>query len=258
MTLPMVDPTTDDAFLARRLLRLSGTFNARDVGGYVTPAGPVGWGRLLRADSLDALDDESRLLLAELGVRTVVDLRREQERTERPDALAGLDVTTVHVSIMSGALPTELAAAPSLAEVYATMVASSGTALAAAVSALAEPDALPAIVHCTAGKDRTGVVVALVLALVGVDEADIVADYEISGGCLGEAFVLRLTGATAPDPLDAAAVAAMTDLLGSPPELIREVLATMRSTHGGVLEYLLAHGMDPSAPARLREALIVR
>ena len=246
LTLPDLPDLPD---LAARLLPLSGVFNARDIGGYETPAGPIAWGRLFRTAGLDLLDDDDRALLAERAIRTVVDLRRDDERTERPSALGALSVSVVHVSITSGA-PADFTEIPDLDTVYRSMVASSGPALAAAVTALAEPGALPAIVHCTAGKDRTGVVIALVLALAGVADETIVADYAVSASLLGEAFAQRLAEA------DADAVERLAPLLGSPPELIGSVLAEIRATHGDVERFLVHHGMSPDVPARLRLALV--
>lgn len=238
--------TTD---LADRLLPLSGAFNARDVGGYDTPAGPIAWGRLFRTAGLDLLDDADRALLAERAVRTVLDLRRDDERTERPSALGDLPVSVVHISISSGA-PADFTEIPDLDTVYRDMVQSSGPALAAAITALAEPDALPAIVHCTAGKDRTGVVVAFVLSLLGVADETIVADYSVSASLLGDAFADRLAG------VDADALERLSPLLGSPPELIGSVLAEVREAHGDVERFLVHHGMSPDVTARLRRALV--
>lgn len=239
----------DSLDLPSRLLPLSGAFNSRDIGGYDTPLGPVAWGRLFRTAGLDLLDDADRAALAERGVRTVLDLRRDEERTERPSALDGLDVATVHISITSGA-PADFTVIPDLETIYREMVESAGPALAAAVSALAEPGALPALVHCTAGKDRTGVVVALVLSLVGVDDEVIAADYSLSADLLGEAFVQRLAGA------DSHVLAMMSPLLGSPPELITSVLEQIRSAHGDVEQFLVANGMAADVPSRLRLALV--
>lgn len=239
----------DHPDLPDRLLPLTGAFNARDVGGYDTPTGPIAWGRLFRTAGLDLLDDADRAVLAERGVRTVLDLRRDDERLERPSALDGLDVALLHVSVTSGA-PADFTEMPDLATVYGDMVATSGPALAAAVSVLAEPGALPAIVHCTAGKDRTGVVVALVLSLAGVDDDVVVADYAVSAGLLGEAFAERLTGA------DPQLVESLAPLLGSPPELIRTVLSNIRATYGDVEAFLVQHGMAPDVPDRLRRALL--
>jgi protein-tyrosine phosphatase len=179
----------------------------------------------------------------------VLDLRRDDERIERPSALGDLPVSVVHISISSGA-PADFTEIPDLDTVYREMVRCSGPALAAAVTALAEPEALPAIVHCTAGKDRTGLVVAFVLVLLGVDDDTVIADYSASASLLGHAFADRLAG------VDAEALERLAPLLGSPPELISAVLAEIRDTHGDVERFLVHHGMSEDVPGRLRRALV--
>lgn len=233
-----------------RLLTLGSVFNARDIGGYRTPRGPIAWRRVLRAACLDGLDDDAHRFLAELGLRTVLDLRRDEERVERPNALGTLDVRTMHISIRPGALRPDPLDIPTLAEIYDDMAETSSPMIGAALTALAEPDALPAIVHCTAGKDRTGLVIACLLAIAGVSDDDIIADYAASGDLLGEAFA-----ATLPPVDDDDTAAAMLALLASPPEMIRSVLERMRTAHGSVEGHLIHHGMDPSVPERLRAAL---
>ena len=233
-----------------RALPIGGAFNARDIGGYDTPAGPIAWRRLMRSGGLDAIDDADRAVLAELGVRTVLDLRRDEELETRPNQLGELNVRTIRVSITPGSLTSEPDAMPTLTDIYTAIVESSGPALAEAINVLAEPAALPAWVHCTAGKDRTGVVVALVLALVGVDDQVIIEDYAVSEALLGTAFVERLSAGN-PDIAEIA-----SDLLASPPALIASVLEQIRASHGGVAEFLVHHGMDPAAPDRLRAALV--
>ncbi|MFT3854673.1 MAG: tyrosine-protein phosphatase [Ilumatobacteraceae bacterium] len=235
--------------LHERLLPLRGVFNARDIGGYATPRGRIGWGRVIRTAGLDCLDDAGRGMLAQLGVRTVVDLRREDERVERPNALGTLEVATVHVSIGSAA-PAAEREVITLEEAYLRIVTDAGAALATAVGELARPGALPAIIHCTAGKDRTGIVVAFLLALLGVDDEVIAADYAVSENLLGDPFVERIGGD------DPEILARLLPLLGSPPAMIRWVFEQVRTSHGGVEDYLVAHGLDPAAPDRLRVALL--
>ncbi|MCU1488819.1 MAG: protein tyrosine/serine phosphatase, partial [Acidimicrobiaceae bacterium] len=171
----------NEELLARRL-PLKGTYNVREIGGYATRDGStVGWGLLLRGDALHRVDDAGRGTLAEFGLRTSVDLREHAEREEMPDQL-GPDVRLVHVPLFSYGIESEEFAAnrqtfESLDDVYQHVVADRGAALAAAMSELARPGALPAIVHCTGGKDRTGILVALLLETLGVPDEVIAADF---------------------------------------------------------------------------------
>ncbi|MFV0259857.1 MAG: tyrosine-protein phosphatase [Acidimicrobiales bacterium] len=248
MTLPF-DPS--------RLLRLDGTFNTRDLGGIPLAGGTLGRGRVLRSDGLHGLSDADRSLLADLGLRTVVDLRSAEEQAERPSALAGLDAELVSLPVFAGRMEPKPGETRTLRNAYATMIEACAAPLVEAVETLARPGALPALVHCTAGKDRTGVVVALTLDLLGVADELIIGDYAVSAGFLGPAFVAHV-GLDRPAGADGGNdEATMADMLSSPPELIRDTLNDVRRRYGSVEQYLLDHGLDAGTPDRLRAALPV-
>ena len=157
-------------------LPLAGIKNARDIGGMRTDSGAVVRPlRLLRSARLNNATDADRAWLASIGLRTVVDLRQPFEIAAWPDALGELAVERVNVA---PSLDSE--GSGTFFELYLAWLDHSGAAFADAVHALARPGALPALVHCTAGKDRTGVLTALVLDVLGVGEKAIVADYLLS------------------------------------------------------------------------------
>jgi protein-tyrosine phosphatase len=235
-----------------RRIALPGTVNMRDIGGYPTSdGGTVRWRTLLRSDALSRLDDTGRAALAGFGVRTVVDLRTSEEAENAPSALDGASARVFHVPLLRAedfdGLP------PELAEVYRRMVDNRGEALARAIGTLATADALPGLVHCSAGKDRTGLVVALVLDLLGVPDEIIAADYATSAENLDTeaarvlSQIQAITGGYRVD----------LGLLGSPPELIIEALARVRGHAGSVPGYLVRHGLPRDAIEGLRRALVV-
>ncbi|TQS46016.1 tyrosine-protein phosphatase [Cryptosporangium phraense] len=235
---------------ATRRLPLPGTYNVRDAGGYATAdGGTVRTGLLIRADGLAGLDDEGRATLADLGVRTVIDLREGAEVEIAADALGDLPVTYRHLPAFAGLDARERP--KSLADAYNLMVDQCGDALAGIVGALAEPGALPAVVHCTAGKDRTGTVIAIVHALLGVSPTDIETDYAMTAENLSTGFADKIRATM---PAGEHTDAMLKDMLDCPPELIRATLARI----GNVEEYLVAHGLDRAAVARLREELVAR
>jgi protein-tyrosine phosphatase len=237
-----------------RHLRLPGTFNVREAGGYpIADGGRLRTGLLIRADGLAALEDAGRQTLAELGVRTVIDLREDSEVEAAPDALGDLPIEHLRIpafaGLPAGRYPTDLT------DTYHLLVDECGDELAAVVGALARPGALPAIVHCTAGKDRTGVVIALVHALLGVSAADIEADYAATAAYLSTGFVDRIRAAMPPGHLTDAM---LTAALACPPELIRATLARIDEKAGGVENYLLGHGLSAEDIKALRTALVER
>jgi protein-tyrosine phosphatase len=143
-----------------------------------------------------------------------------------------------------------------LAYIYDLILDTRGDRLTAAVLALAEPGALPAIVHCSAGKDRTGLTIMMVLDLLGVPDEVIAADYSLTAELLGEealAALRRLTAATTPG----GPATLPPDLLACPPELILAALARVRANHGSARGYLRAHGATDEALDALTEALLV-
>lgn len=269
----------------RRGLPLPGTINLRDVGGYPAADGrTVRWRTLLRSGALRGLDGRGRAVLAQIGLRTVVDLREDAEVEHDPDALGRLPATHRRVPIFT--LPAAAQAAVGrvadgdgagesaavgaaagmaavraagadgdLASVFDFAVDQRGSRLTAAVVALAAPGALPAIVHCSAGKDRTGLVVALVLDLAGVPTEVIAEDFALTSYFLRDeaaAAVLRMSARTS---ADGAAVAPA--MLASPPELILRALDRIHAGFGDTRSYLLAHGATAHALDRLVDALLV-
>jgi protein-tyrosine phosphatase len=232
-----------------RRIDLPGLYNLRDLGGYPTADGELPWRTLLRSDALHQLDAVGLAGLLALGLRTIVDLRTHVEAEIAPTPLDLLAARHAHVSILGGdlqALPLELDA------IYGYVVRQCGGAIADAIRPLCAPQAFPALVHCSAGKDRTGIVIAMVLAVLGVPDDVIAADYALSGGYLDPSRTAAIgqlqAGTGLGDQLTG-------ELLSSPPRLIRDVLDAARAGHGSVDGYLCAHGLRPADLAALRAAL---
>jgi protein-tyrosine phosphatase len=238
-----------------RLLRLGGTYNVRDVGGYPVAAGGVTrWRTLLRSDCLHRLDAEGRAVLAELGLRTIIDLRDEVEMRAEPNALDGIDARTVHRPVALHSVARRTASGwEGLAGLYLNLVAQRGDRLTAAIAVLCEPGAFPALVHCTAGKDRTGVTVALLLSAIGVADDVVAEDFRLSADCLTPDYAaeinerLRLVGRP---PVDE------TRSRAADPSWIEAVLTMVREGYGGASPYLLAHGLPVERLEALRLALV--
>lgn len=233
-----------------RRIELPGLMNLRDVGGYPAGGGVLRWRALLRSDGLHRLDAGDAAVLAGIGLRTIVDLRTPAETQIAPSMLDGLAARLAHVPVLTGDLS---ALDPELESIYRHLIAECGAAIAAAVSELCAPAALPALVHCSAGKDRTGIVVALVLAALGVPDEVIAADYALSARYL--------------DPERTPAIRQLQDstglgdalrlrLLASPPDLILSALDRARTMSGSAGGYLLDHGLSSAELARLRSALL--
>lgn len=236
-----------------RHIPLPGTLNCRDVGGYpVAGGGAIAWRTLLRSDALHGLDTAAAIL-GELGLRTVLDLRTSVETQIAPSPLDGFaesGTRTTHISLIGvdlAALP------PDLGDIYEYLVDHRGSAIGAAIQSLSRPGALPALVHCTAGKDRTGIVVAFALAAVGVPDRIIAADYALSSLYLDPVHTPAIGRVRVSSGMGDRLTAA---LMASPPGLILRVLARARQHAGTVRGYLLDQGVSAGDLDTLRAALV--
>jgi protein-tyrosine phosphatase len=237
-----------------RHLAVPGTLNFRDVGGYPVIGGRVtAWRRLLRSDGLHRLGPDAQAALAALRLRTVLDLRTSEETQIAPsplEELAGHGALTMHISLIGDdldALPDELG------EIYDYVVDRQAAAIAAAVRSLARPGGMPALVHCAAGKDRTGIVVAFALSAVGVPDQVVAADYALSSLYLDPRHTPTIGRVQEGTGLGNRLTAA---LLASPPELIVRALDRARRQNGSIAGYLTAHGVPHAELAALRSALV--
>ncbi|MDL9978497.1 tyrosine-protein phosphatase [Microbacterium sp. ASV49] len=235
---------------------IPGTWNFRPAGATVDVA-ILAPGRLFRSDAIDALGDIGRAELVSLGVTTVVDLRSAEEVAAHPDDIAGSAMDGLTVPIFTGSAADYASLDPSafgLATVYGIMTSRSGDTIAAALRAVAgAPGA--SLVHCTAGKDRTGVVVALALTVAGATRDEIAADYAQSEGFLAGEWADRFRvraqvyGWTIePGPAEELA-------FRSPESAIRGILAELEERHGSIDAYLDEIGFDESDRAALRTTL---
>jgi protein-tyrosine phosphatase len=234
-----------------RHVRLEGCFNVRDLGGYRTEGGAVVQpGRLYRADGPHALTDRYGVALRSLGLVSILDLRTADEAATRGCFSTALDRVAVFRLPMTDVLPDvdELATWSDPTEValrYREMLEQGSDAVCEALAILTDPRVYPAMVHCSAGKDHTGILAALVLGTVGVPDETIVADYALSGPAMVR-FVEFLER-TYPDARDRLARAAPA-MLAAEPAAMRGLLDGLRSDFGSVEGYLAHLGMAPAVP----------
>ncbi|MFC8598476.1 tyrosine-protein phosphatase [Isoptericola sp. NPDC057191] len=231
--------------LADRLVRLDGTVNLRDLGGYRTTDGSwVAMGEAYRSDALDRLSDDDLDALEGLDVRTVVDLRTDSERTTAPDRVpAGARYEVADVigggSATIPDLSTPEAAAQMMVDGERAMV-SSDTGRAAYTSLFdAVTDDGAVLFHCTAGKDRTGWAAAALLTTAGVPHDVVEDDYLASNDYRAEANAAALAA------MPAAQAAIYRPLLDVRPEYLAAGFDEVRDEYrsfGGYLRQGLGLG----------------
>ncbi|KMS56659.1 hypothetical protein V474_15530 [Novosphingobium barchaimii LL02] len=247
-----------------RILTLEGAHNFRHVAGWRTVDGrTVAPGRLYRASSLHGLTDTDHDILAPLGIAHVVDLRSRAEREAFPsrwttppatvwtgaEGSANADLT--RMMRLDNVGPSDVRAA--MSKVYADFTQDLAEALTGLFSALLTQKAQGAVlIHCAAGKDRTGFVTAMLLRALGVIEDDVRADYLLTNATYDRAF-----GAFARHhrlaELDAGIPGAARLMLGAHAEYLTSADEALLERWGSFEHYLAAAcGLNDTGRARLQ------
>lgn len=255
--------------------RVDGLFNFRDTGGMPLAAGGVSrQGVLFRSDALNALTPDGLDAVAATDIGVIVDFRTPEERTAAPDRLpTDREYRVVQLSILEGAMadlakqalsdgaaatPEQLAqvaaSVPSLGDMYVGMLqhgAPQFAEVAKLIAASNDDTASAVLVHCTAGKDRTGVATALMLDAAGVDRAAVIADYASSeehlAGPWADGMLHMITSFGLPITPQLRELAT-----GTPPAAIEQALAWVDANHGGAAAYLQSGGLSDGELAALR------
>jgi protein-tyrosine phosphatase len=226
-----------------RHLRVPGTRNLRDVGGY--PAGPgrqTRWRTLFRTDSLHRLPDRSIDRLIDLGINQVIDLRWPHELVTAPSAFEAHPAVTYRSIPLLEDDPTPYAG---LVGTYRHILDVRTSQLVEVVRALLEPRGTPAIIGCAAGKDRTGVAIGLLLSAVGVPPVVIADDYHLSAALFAR-------------PVDDEHIVdwrANPVTLECPPEHMLAALDHLERQHGGARALLRSGGLSDADLEALVERL---
>jgi len=236
-----------------RALAWDACLNVRDLGGLTTVDGRrVRRGALVRSDQLCRLSDGGRAALVAHGVRTVIDLRTPAEVERDPDPIwheHGVDY--VLVPQQDEQFWGSIDPARTRSERDSLVIDQRAEHIVAMVRALAGAAPGGVLIHCLAGKDRTGIAVALLLGLAGVSEADIAADYTLSMANLAAELAAAL--AAAPDDEARSRIERGYD---AREETMLATLAHLRTRHGGAKAYLMRAGLSDADTRRVRARLL--
>lgn len=226
-----------------RHLPLAGTRNVRDVGGYPATGGRrMRWRTLLRSDELTRLPDGTHDALVDLGLRQVIDLRWPEELVVSPNTFDGSSVVRYTSIPLLADDPTPHAG---LAGMYRHVLDARAPQLADVVRALLAEDGLPAVIGCAAGKDRTGVTIALLLDVCGVPRDVIIEDYALSAAF----FASPVAHMELDDWRHGSLV------VDSPPEFMDSALEHLDTEHGGARSLLRDQGISDAGLDQLVELL---
>ena len=248
-----------------RWLPVEGCANFRDLGGYRNAQGQtVHWRRLYRSDALQEMTaSAAQYTMNELGVGLVVDLRNSDEaQRDGRGPLADLDVEYRHFPFLEGrGIPpfTGGDVVERLSSTYQWVLNNSGTLVAEAVSTISDSvagsagsagsEACGAVFHCSAGKDRTGIVAALILEVLGVDPQTITADYLLTNEVI-EGVLRRIKAMENNNTVTVQSLSAQ-------PAAFQRFRDTLQGDYGGAEAYLRGHGVSAETLESLRRHLLV-
>lgn len=245
-----------------RRVPFEGAGNFRDLGGYPTKAGgQTRWGLVYRSDGLQNMTETDLRHYEALGVRVVYDLRRDDERERLPNRVPSIGLCIMTPAYEAGVGPLDRLNVADreggerlLREMYHNMLVHSGRVIGTMFGGLSSPAGMPAVFHCHAGKDRTGLVAALLLELLGVERQVVLDDYELTARFRlrehqTESFQRMLDSGMAPE--------AAAGMLGAPRWAMAETLAQLDDDFGGIEPYLRDRAaLDQQTIDRLRRLLI--
>ena len=251
-----------------RLVALEGALNWRDLGGYPTADGRVTkWDRIYRSDGLDQLTDTDLDVVAALGIKLVIDFRVDREVDENPSRLADhptlrcqrlpiggdeVEGKSILDTIRAGELKTYTI--EEMAATYERLLEEFASTFGEVVAHAADPANHPMVFHCTAGKDRTGLMAMLLLGALGVSDDDIVTDYELTTQYRSNKRLAVLGPELEKVGVDLETV---RPFLTAQAPVMAATVAKLESDHGSIEAFLLGHaGVAPATLDQLRAQLL--
>lgn len=251
--------------VAERRVSLEGSLNFRDLGGYHTADGrQVRWGRVFRSDALDRLTDEDLTVIDGMGLRLICDLRGDAEAQDRASRITAPQHPRFNIKdeVVTGRMirqriesgETEGLNLDLMMGSYRRLLDGFAPQFGAVLRLLAEEDNLPALFHCTAGKDRTGMTAAMLLTLLGVPHETIRQDYALTNGFVAP-FMEMVRSRVEAVGIDFEPLRA---IFGAPLPLIDAAFDHLEATYGGVRAYLQDQaGVDETVIAALQANLLM-
>ncbi|MGC1503978.1 MAG: tyrosine-protein phosphatase [Sulfitobacter sp.] len=241
-----------------RHIAIEGAYNIRDLGGYKTSRGTsIPSRRFLRADCLHRLEPGGTDHLVGEGLRCVIDLRTGTEVAQAPSLFKGLAaVDYVNLPLFDDLSPATLARAGAayqhpLVPFYTAALDTRGDAVRDILTSIARVPEGAVLFNCTAGKDRTGIIAALLLGVAGVSEADIIEDYVLTEQMIPDLVDEFLSISRA----NGGNVARYATLLESPADTMAQMLSHISLQYGSVQDYVLQTGVGRADLLCLQERL---
>lgn len=228
---------------SQRRYNLENIVNCRDLGGYPSRYGVTQFGRFIRCGTVIRPTDADIKALKELNVSTVIDLRGDFETVNQPNNFERLTENVSHISLYELNVADVKGAKIELSDVYKIIVDSYKENIAKVLKTIADAPDGAVLYHCFLGKDRTGILSMLLLTIAGVDEDDIVADYQLTFTYL-EKFIRNNS-----DKLWETDMKMHYSL----PETMRTLIEYINEKYGSVTEYILQTGVTETEIEKIRK-----
>lgn len=233
------------------VLEIEGAWNVRDVGGMAASDGRIRTGVLLRSGNLSGVTEAGGEVLRS-HARHIVDLRDDSEVSNQPTTVTGLPIT--HLPLFFGSVRSFFAADLTLEQLYAHIIEEGAAKIVEVMRVIAAGEG--SLIHCTVGKDRTGISIAIALAAANAEREAIVADYALTESQLPQEFTQGVLGYLRMIHPDAVNIESLATK--SPAPVMRALLTGIDAEFGSAGEYLRAHGLSAGELVDLRRALIER
>lgn len=246
-----------------RDIQFDGILNFRDMGGYRARGGrTTAWRRLFRSGEMHHMTaQDAARLIDEIHIKTIIDLRSSDNQKKTGAGLlgeAGIQVVRLPcVVVYDGDMEPGMTAAKKFSGLeeainYQIRLKNYSSSLIKAMEIIADPKNHPVVFHCNAGKDRSGILAALILSVLGVMKHDIINDYAMTDQYM-KAFIERWNS-------DTETAGILDDLpayhLRAVPESMDIFLNALKKDYGSVEDYLKAQGADATLVNRLENALL--
>lgn len=247
--------------IAARNVNIPGVQDFRDIGGYPSKEKKVRWGMIYRSAKIDCISAYTELELKNIGVRTVIDLRTDDELTQSKPLSKAFNV--IRVPIPSGNMETSLKSIRQgqigndsihklLKQVNRDLVVKYKTEYQKIFNILVDSTNYPVVIECTNGKERTGIITALILGALNVDESDIMKDYELSNNFFNIAKVSKYAYKLPPKSQEA-----ITTVYTAKKEFLDAAKENIEKNYGNVETYLKNEiGLSKNQIKELREILL--
>ncbi|MHC5375338.1 tyrosine-protein phosphatase [Enterococcus sp. LJL120] len=228
-------------------LPLKGSYNTRELGGYPTGNGAINFHKFIRSDSITALTNQDLDFLKEYGLQTIVDLRSDAEVAQAPNPqMEGVE--NLHIPLITGDIADatkDLSRSMKLTmgSFYINVLKDYPQNLVKVFEAMADSQGA-VLFHCSAGKDRTGIIAAFLLDLAGVSEADIIANYQLTHTYLKTNPTFTKSASGYPQ-----------EMFYSLPSYMEELLSYLYQNYDSAENYLKTFGLSELAIENLREQL---